>query len=164
MTAIRINELARELEVKSRAITDFLPTIGVHDKKSHSSALDESLAQKVREHFQAAGGETEGDETVEAEPEPSPAKTSAPDASAKPAAPSDTQAAAHSKAQAEAELARKLGELHAHVPMQRSIAEIQAQARKLVATPPPARHIPAPAPTAGAAQPMSPVRTVSPPP
>src|SRR5260370_41969461 len=39
MDKIRINDLARELEVKSKAILDYLPTIGVDDKKSHSARL-----------------------------------------------------------------------------------------------------------------------------
>src|SRR5712692_3564310 len=52
---IRINELARELEVKSKAIIDYLPGIDVTDKKSHSSALEDDLADKVREHFRALG-------------------------------------------------------------------------------------------------------------
>ena len=57
MSAIRINELARELEVKPKAITDYLPEIGITDKKSHSSALEEDVANKVREHFHSAGGD-----------------------------------------------------------------------------------------------------------
>ncbi|PYV04435.1 MAG: hypothetical protein DMG26_07430, partial [Acidobacteria bacterium] len=57
MSAIRINELARELEVKPKAITDYLPEIGITDKKSHSSALEEDVANKVREHFHSAGEE-----------------------------------------------------------------------------------------------------------
>jgi hypothetical protein len=48
---IRINELARELEVKTNIIIEFLPEIGVADKKSHSSALDEEAADRVRRHF-----------------------------------------------------------------------------------------------------------------
>src|SRR6266849_4100638 len=51
MESIRINELARELEVKSKAVLDYLPEIGVTDKKSHSSALDEETTAKVRAHF-----------------------------------------------------------------------------------------------------------------
>ena len=53
---IRINDLARELEIKSKAVIDYLPTIGVDDKKSHSSSLDPELAERVRKHF-AAGDE-----------------------------------------------------------------------------------------------------------
>jgi hypothetical protein len=48
---IRVNELARELEVQSRAVLDYLAQIGIPDKGSHSSVLDGELADKVREHF-----------------------------------------------------------------------------------------------------------------
>jgi translation initiation factor IF-2 len=63
---IRINDLARELEVKSKAVIDYLPTIGINDKKSHSSSLDPDQAERVRKHFAT------GDE------KPSKAKSSAP--------------------------------------------------------------------------------------
>ena len=49
---IRINELARELEVKAKAILDYLPDAGVTEKKTHSSSIDLSAAVKVREYFQ----------------------------------------------------------------------------------------------------------------
>ena len=55
MGKIRINELARELEVKSNVVIDYLAEIGIPDKKSHSSALDDDLADKVRAHFHAGG-------------------------------------------------------------------------------------------------------------
>ena len=54
MGNIRINVLARELEVKSHLILDYLNVLGV-EKKSHSSALDDDIADKVREHFRAVG-------------------------------------------------------------------------------------------------------------
>src|SRR5690349_8963366 len=54
MSKIRINDLARELEVKSKAILDVLPEIGVTEKKTHSSSLEEHEAVKVRAHFSAA--------------------------------------------------------------------------------------------------------------
>ena len=57
MEKIRINDLARELEIKSKAVIDYLPTIGVNDKKSHSSSLDPDLAERVRKHFAGAGDE-----------------------------------------------------------------------------------------------------------
>lgn len=49
--AIRINDLARELGVKSRHILNALPDLGVDTKKNHSSSLDASAAEKVRERF-----------------------------------------------------------------------------------------------------------------
>src|SRR2546423_2204915 len=54
MEKVRINDLARELEVKSKAVLDFLPTIGVTEKKSHSSSLEHDEADKVRKHFAKA--------------------------------------------------------------------------------------------------------------
>jgi translation initiation factor IF-2 len=48
---IRINELARELEVKAKAILDYLPDAGVTEKKTHSSSIDVSAAEKVKAHF-----------------------------------------------------------------------------------------------------------------
>src|SRR5580698_4212021 len=48
MSKIRINELARELEVKPNVILDKLRELGVADKKTHSSSLDDDVAQGVR--------------------------------------------------------------------------------------------------------------------
>ena len=44
MKKIRINELARELEVKPGVIIDLLPELGVQEKKTHSSSIDEDVA------------------------------------------------------------------------------------------------------------------------
>jgi translation initiation factor IF-2 len=49
---IRINELARDLEVKAKAILDYLPEIGVTEKKTHSSSIEVAAAEKVKKHFQ----------------------------------------------------------------------------------------------------------------
>src|SRR6516164_6438634 len=57
MSKIRINDLARELEVKSKAILDVLPEVGVTEKKTHSSSLEDHEAEKVRTHFRAAAGD-----------------------------------------------------------------------------------------------------------
>jgi len=54
MSKVRINDLARELEVKSKAILDSLPQVGVTEKKTHSSSLEEHEAEKVRVYFRAA--------------------------------------------------------------------------------------------------------------
>src|SRR6266403_137902 len=50
---IRINELARELEVKAKAIIDYLPEAGVTEKKTHSSSIEVEAAVRVREHFRS---------------------------------------------------------------------------------------------------------------
>src|SRR6516164_229197 len=54
MSKIRINDLARELEVKSKAILDVLAAVGVTEKKTHSSSLEDHEAEKVRAHFRAS--------------------------------------------------------------------------------------------------------------
>ncbi len=51
MSKVRINDLARELEIKPRAIIDLLPEIGVEGVKTHSSSLEADEAEKVRAHF-----------------------------------------------------------------------------------------------------------------
>src|ERR1700693_4803847 len=53
MSKVRINDLARELEVKSKAILDVLPAVGVTEKKTHSSSLEEHEAELVRKHLRA---------------------------------------------------------------------------------------------------------------
>jgi translation initiation factor IF-2 len=65
MSKIRINDLARELEVKSKEILDVLTTVGVTEKKTHSSSLEEHEAELVRKHLR-----------VRSEGAPSSAKTS----------------------------------------------------------------------------------------
>src|SRR5258708_5346442 len=65
MSKIRINDLASELEVKSKEILDALTTVGVTEKKTHSSSLEVHEAELVRKHLR---GRSEG--------APSSAKTS----------------------------------------------------------------------------------------
>ena len=48
MKKIRINELARELEVKPGVILEMLPALGVQEKKTHSSSVDEDIALELR--------------------------------------------------------------------------------------------------------------------
>jgi translation initiation factor IF-2 len=57
MSKIRINDLARELEVKSKEILDVLTTVGVTEKKTHSSSLEDHEAELVRKHLR---GRSEG--------------------------------------------------------------------------------------------------------
>ncbi|MDP8982412.1 MAG: translation initiation factor IF-2 N-terminal domain-containing protein, partial [Acidobacteriota bacterium] len=72
MMKIRINELARELEVKPKVIVDLLPGFGVTEKKTHSSSVDEDVAEKVRIQLVGGGAVRPRDEEDEA-PEPEPA-------------------------------------------------------------------------------------------
>jgi translation initiation factor IF-2 len=50
---IRINDLARELEVKAKVILEYLPELGLAEKKTHSSSVETDVADKVREHFRS---------------------------------------------------------------------------------------------------------------
>ena len=56
MSKIRINELARELEVKPNVIIDLLRELGVADKKTHSSSLDDDVALEVRRRVAESSG------------------------------------------------------------------------------------------------------------
>ena len=51
---IRINELARELEVKPNIILDLLPELGVEEKKTHSSSIDEDVALAIKHKLAAS--------------------------------------------------------------------------------------------------------------
>src|SRR5437762_329667 len=62
MSKIRINDLARELEVKSKAILDVLQQVGVTEKKTHSSSLELDEAERVRKHFSGHGTASTKDE------------------------------------------------------------------------------------------------------
>src|SRR5260370_31805076 len=54
MSKVRINDLARELEVKSRPILDALEAIGVTGK-THSSSIEADQAERVRDYFRNGG-------------------------------------------------------------------------------------------------------------
>src|SRR5450755_3406811 len=60
MSKIRINDLARELEVKSKEILDTLTTVGVTEKKTHSSSLEDHEADLVRKHLRGRSDATPG--------------------------------------------------------------------------------------------------------
>src|SRR3972149_4801514 len=53
MGQIRISERGRELEIKSKLILEYLAEIGVTEKKSLSSSIEDEIADKVRGHFRA---------------------------------------------------------------------------------------------------------------
>ena len=55
MKKVRINELARELEVKPGVILDMLPELGVQEKKTHSSSIDEDVAIRLRDRLAGSG-------------------------------------------------------------------------------------------------------------
>jgi translation initiation factor IF-2 len=52
MSKVRINDLAREMEVKSRQILDVLAELGLGAGKTHSSSIEDHEAEKVRAHFE----------------------------------------------------------------------------------------------------------------
>src|SRR6266568_5513125 len=52
MSKVRINDLAREMEVKSRQILDVLGELGLGEGKTHSSSIEEHEAEKVRAQFE----------------------------------------------------------------------------------------------------------------
>jgi translation initiation factor IF-2 len=51
MRKIRINELARECEQPNGVIIAILPQFGVTDKKTHSSSIEDDVADQIRQHF-----------------------------------------------------------------------------------------------------------------
>src|SRR5579885_783417 len=67
MSKVRINDLARELEVKSRAILDALPQVGVTEKKTHSSSIEDHEADKVRAYVRGQS-EAQGSSARSARP------------------------------------------------------------------------------------------------
>ena len=74
MSKVRINDLAKELEVKSRAILDVLPELGIGGGKTHSSSLEGDEAEKVRarlaqqahqaQHGSGSAGARHGEQTL----------------------------------------------------------------------------------------------------
>jgi len=79
MKKIRINELARDLEIKAHLILDKLPELGVTEKKTHSSSVDEDVAEKLRLFFlgeytgERNGTDAEPEEAEHHQPEARPA-------------------------------------------------------------------------------------------
>src|SRR5581483_7656356 len=102
MKKIRINELARELEVKAHEILERLPELGVTEKKTHSSSVDEDVAIKLRALYGVAEPRAEqpAEEAESTQPAAPPAPVSVPSAAApveKTAEPSAAPAEAEEK-------------------------------------------------------------------
>ncbi len=51
MSKIRITELARQLEVKSREVIDKLHDLGITEPLTHSSSIEDDMAEKLRRFF-----------------------------------------------------------------------------------------------------------------
>lgn len=97
MGQIRVNELARELEVKSKRVLDYLVEIGQAEKRTHSSSIEDELADKVRAHFQAIEA-AEQAAAAQAETERIAAANAAAEAAARAAAEAEARRAAEAKA------------------------------------------------------------------
>src|ERR1700753_2649008 len=69
MSKVRINDLAREREGKSRAILDALTHVGVTEKKTHSSSLEGDEAERVRQYL-TRGNARNGSGSAKADSEP----------------------------------------------------------------------------------------------
>jgi translation initiation factor IF-2 len=67
---IRINDLARELEVKSKAILDVLEEVGITEKKTHSSSVEDDEAEKIRKHFSAKASPAQKEKAGQSEIKP----------------------------------------------------------------------------------------------
>ncbi len=67
MKKIRINELARELEVKPGVIIEMLPELGVQEKKTHSSSVDEDVALELRKRLLGPSASPRGTSRAESE-------------------------------------------------------------------------------------------------
>jgi Translation initiation factor IF-2, N-terminal region len=53
MNETRVNEIARELQLKARTIILALPELGINRKATHSTTLSAEETCKVRAHFTA---------------------------------------------------------------------------------------------------------------
>src|SRR5438874_3338027 len=149
---VRINELARELEVKAKAIIDLLPGYGVTEKKTHSSSIPEDVAEKVRKKILgAAEEEAQAEATAKAEKEAKEAAAKA--ARLRPAAP-----AAPSQASVAPAAVKPSAPATPAAPVVKPSAPAQAAAPTAAAAAPavmpPAAKPTAPATTAPAATPI----------
>ncbi|HWB83761.1 MAG TPA: translation initiation factor IF-2 [Bryobacteraceae bacterium] len=102
MKKIRINELARELEVKAHEILERLPELGVTEKKTHSSSIDEDVALKLRRlyGFEAPESAEPVEPAVAAVPEPAADSRPVPEAAAEPSSVVESTAPAQSEPEA----------------------------------------------------------------
>ncbi len=141
---MRINELARKLEVKAKAILDFLPTLGITDKQSHSSSVSEEIAEKVRQHLAgtpaaASGGEKEvvTGETAVSAPEPPAALPS------KPAALDTVEVGGKSPVSAPSPESRPAPTAAGHIPGPVASPSVRGEPRTPLGTPLVPRQFPA---------------------
>lgn len=67
MKRVRVYELAKELNIESKALVDFLLELGA-DIKNHMSTVEPDIAEMVREHFESAPGTPDGKQRPDAAP------------------------------------------------------------------------------------------------
>ena len=75
MVKMRINELARELEVKPGVILELLPELGIQEKKTHSSTIEEEVVLEVRERLAGLNSAESSDEEASEGQSESPKKS-----------------------------------------------------------------------------------------
>src|SRR5437762_12527226 len=109
MKKIRINELARQLEIPSHEILEVLNELGVAEKKTHASSIDDDVADKIRRRY-SGNGAAVAERPAEEQEQVAPAETEA----AAPPAPRETVAEA---GHAVAERAPVRQPEHAAVPL-----------------------------------------------
>ncbi|HEV3481538.1 MAG TPA: translation initiation factor IF-2 [Candidatus Acidoferrales bacterium] len=148
---IRINELARELEIKAKVLIEFLPQIGVTEKKTHSSSLDLEHAELARKHFRGLADAEAAAEAAKAAAKSKPARPAA--APAKPAAP-----AAHATSVAPAAPARTPASSTAQPAVAPAAPARQPSSPAATATPAAARPAAAPSAAPPAPRPTPPTR------
>src|ERR1700691_5428844 len=83
---VRINELARELEIKAKVLIDYLPEAGVTEKKTHSSSIDLKHEELERKQFRRLAAAEEAEEAAKAAKATAAKKPAAKPAAAAPAA------------------------------------------------------------------------------
>ncbi|MGA2326300.1 MAG: translation initiation factor IF-2 [Bryobacteraceae bacterium] len=171
MKKIRINELARECEQPNSVIIAILPEFGVTEKKTHSSSIDEDVADAIRRHY-GVFVEPRAPEIAAEAREPAPAAAAEPgvaeaESAAKPApAPAEPSAAGVDQAPEMAPIGpafppgltteeMMIARPAAH-PLRPPLATRRGlQPEPAAVAPPPAGVTLAPAPTARAALPVA---------
>ncbi len=94
MSKIRINELARQLEVKSREVIDKLHELGIAEKVTHSSSIDEDKADQLRRYYSgesSAVAHRNGSGTAVEEEEKAPPAAAEPEKTARAAQPARSE-------------------------------------------------------------------------
>src|ERR1700689_558167 len=84
---VRLNELAREMEIKAKVLIDYLPEAGVTEKKTHSSSIALKHAELARRNFRGLAAAEEAEEAAKAAKATAAKKPAAKPAAAAPAAP-----------------------------------------------------------------------------